>query len=202
MYKIIEVEDEIKVPPAKFELGLEEAVKASLMQRWDGVIDKRLGVVLVVTAVKKTGEGKIYAGDGSIHYPVLFEVLTYRPNQHEIVEGEIIDVTEFGVFLRLGPVDGMIHVSQLMDDFVSYDRKSEIFTGKETKQRMKEGDVVRARIISVSVSGGDYKIGLTARQPHLGSVEWLKEAKTRKPGPSAPAHKPTPTKGRREKVED
>ncbi len=179
MYKIIQVEDEIKVPPSKFEMGLAEAVKASLMDRWDGVIDKRLGVVLVVTDVKSTGEGRIYAGDGSIHYPVEFEVLVYKPNQNEIVEGEIIDVTEFGVFLRLGPVDGMIHVSQLMDDFVNFDRKNAIFMGKETKQRMKEGDVVRARIISVSVVGSEYKIGLTARQPNLGSIEWLRESKVR-----------------------
>ncbi len=185
MYRIVEVEDEIKVPPSKFGLGLEDAVKASLMTRWDGVIDKRLGVVLGVTGVKNTGEGKIYAGDGSIHYPVMFEVLAYKPNQHEIVEGEIIDVTEFGVFLRLGPVDGMIHVSQLMDDFVSYDRKNAIFTGKESKQRMKEGDLVKARIISVSVSGNDYKIGLTARQPNLGSVDWLKESKSKRKAKSA-----------------
>ncbi len=184
MYRIIEVEDEIKVPASKFELGLEEAVKQSLMQRWDGIIDKRLGVVLVVTDVKQTGEGRIYPGDGSINYPVLFEVLAYKPNQHEISDGEIIDVTEFGVFIRLGPVDGMIHVSQLMDDFVSYDRKNAIFTGKETKQRMKEGDVVRARIISVSVSGNDYKIGLTARQPNLGSLDWLRESKARKNKPA------------------
>jgi DNA-directed RNA polymerase subunit E' len=184
MYTIVELEDEIKVAPSKFELGREEAVKASLMERWDGVIDKRLGVVLVVTEVKNTGDGRIHAGDGSIHYPVLFEVLSYKPNQHEIIEGEIIDVTEFGVFLRLGPVDGMIHVSQLMDDFVSYDRKNSIFMGKETKQRMKEGDVVRGRIISVSVSGGDYKIGLTARQPNLGSLEWLKESKSKSKGGS------------------
>ncbi|MCD6496322.1 MAG: DNA-directed RNA polymerase [Candidatus Aenigmarchaeota archaeon] len=177
MYKMLELKDEIKVPPAKFGLGLQEAVRQSLMDRWDGVIDKRLGVVLVVTKVIETGEGRIYAGDGSIHYPVTFEVMVYKPNQHEIVEGEIIDVTEFGVFIRLGPVDGMIHVSQLMDDFVTFDRKNVTFMGKETKQRMKEGDVVRARIISVSVSGGEYKIGLTARQPNLGSIDWLKESK-------------------------
>ncbi len=187
MYKIVEVKDEIKVPPSKFELGLEEAVKQSLMSRWDGVIDKRLGLVLVVTGVKSTGEGRIYAGDGSIHYPVEFEVLVYKPNQHEIVEGELIDVTEFGVFMRIGPVDGMIHVSQLMDDFVSYDRKNAIFMGKETKQRMKEGDVVRARVISVSVTAGDYKIGLTARQPNLGSVEWLKEFKAQQKKKAAKA---------------
>jgi len=179
MYKIVQVEDEIKVPPSKFELGLEEAVKASLMSRWDGVIDKRLGVVLVVTDVKNTGEGRIYAGDGSIHYPVEFEVLVYKPNQHEIVGGEIIDVTEFGVFLRLGPVDGMVHVSQLMDDFVNFDRKNAIFMGKESKQRMKEGDTVRARIISVSVAGSEYKIGLTARQPNLGTLDFIKDSKVR-----------------------
>ena len=189
MYKIIQVKDEIKVPPSKFEYGLEEAVKQSLMARWDGVIDKRLGLVLVVTGVKSTGEGRIYAGDGSIHYPVEFEVLVYKPNQHEIVEGELIDVTEFGVFMRVGPVDGMIHVSQLMDDFVSFDRKNSIFMGKETKQRMKEGDAVRARIISVSVTGGDYKIGLTARQPNLGSLEWLKEFKAKQKKAAAKAAK-------------
>jgi DNA-directed RNA polymerase subunit E' len=179
MYKIVQVEDEIKVPPSKFELGLEEAVRESLMERWDGVIDKRLGVVLVVTDVKSTGEGRIYPGDGSVHYPVEFEVLVYRPSQHEIVEGEIIDVTEFGVFLRLGPVDGMVHVSQLMDDFVNFDRKNAIFMGKETKQRMKEGDVVRARIISVSVAGSEYKIGLTARQPNLGTLDFIRDSKAK-----------------------
>ena len=189
MYKIVEVEDEIKVQPLKFELGLEEAVKQSLMDRWDGVIDKRLGVVLVVTDVKNTGEGRIYAGDGSIHYPVQFEVLIYKPNQHEIVEGEVIDVTEFGVFLRIGPVDGMVHVSQLMDDFVNFDRKNATFTGKESKQRMKEGDVVRARIISVSVTGSEYKIGLTARQPNLGSFDWIKESKTKQKKSTAKAAK-------------
>jgi DNA-directed RNA polymerase subunit E' len=187
MYKIIEVRDDIKVPPSKFEHGLEEAVKQSLMNRWDGVIDKRLGLVLVVTGVKSTGEGRIYAGDGSIHYPVEFDVLVYKPNQHEIVEGELIDVTEFGVFMRVGPVDGMIHVSQLMDDFVSYDRKNDTFMGKETKQRMKEGDVIRARVISVSVAGGDYKIGLTARQPNLGSLDWLKEFKAQQKKKAAKA---------------
>jgi len=177
MYKIIEVDDEVRVPPSKFALGLQESVRHSLMNKWEGVIDKRLGIVLVVTEVKKTGEGKIYAGDGAINYHVRFEVLVYRPEQNEIVTGSIIDVTEFGCFLRLGPVDGMIHVSQLMDDFVSYDRKNSVFVGKESKHKLKEGDTVRSRIISVSVSGREYKIGLTARQPNLGSLDWIKDTK-------------------------
>lgn len=187
MYNIVEIEDDVRVPPAKFELGLQEAVKASLIEKWEGVIEKGLGVVLVVTAVKGMGEGRIYAGDGAVHYLVQFEVLIYRPEQHEIATGEVIDVTEFGAFMRLGPVDGMVHVSQIMDDFVSYDRKNAVFTGKESKHKLKEGDVVRARIISVSVTGREYKIGLTARQPNLGALEWIKEEKEKQRKNAAPA---------------
>ena len=180
MYRIVEVEDDVRVPPSNFELGLEEAVKASLRDKLEGRINKDAGVILVVTGVKNTGEGRIYVGDGAVHYPVTFEMLTYKPEQHEIVTGEIIDVTEFGAFLRMGPVDGMIHVSQLMDDFVSYDRKNAIFTGKESKHKLKDGDTMRARVVSVSASSREYKIGLTARQPNLGALEWIKEGKAKK----------------------
>jgi len=91
------------------------------------------------------------------------------------VKGEVIDVTEFGVFVRLGPVDGMVHVSQLMDDFVSYDPKNMMFIGKKTKRKVKEKSVVLARIISVSMAENQYKIGLTTRQPGLGALDWYKK---------------------------
>ena len=96
---------------------------------------------------------------------------------HELVEGEIIDVTEFGAFLRFGPVDGMVHVSQLMNDFVSFDNKSNTFLGRDSKRKVKQGDRFKARVISVSMEGDQYKIGLTARQAGLGNLEWAKEDK-------------------------
>jgi DNA-directed RNA polymerase subunit E' len=175
MYKIIEVSDRIRVPPDKFNLNLEEAVKASLEDRLEGLTDRNLGVVLAVNSVDSVGEGIILPGDGAIYYPVDFTVLSYVPEQHEVIKGEVIDVTEFGVFVRIGPVDGMIHVSQLMDDFVSYDNKNSMFMGKKTKRKIKEGDTVVARIISISFMGNQYKIGLTIRQAGLGSPEWKEE---------------------------
>jgi DNA-directed RNA polymerase subunit E' len=194
MYKIFEVNDKIRVPPDKFGLKLEEAVKTSLEEKLEGSLDKNLGVIMSVMSVEKIGEGIILPGDGALYYPVDFKILTYVPEQHEIVRGEVIDVTEFGVFIRMGPVDGMIHVSQLMDDFVSYDSKNMMFTGKKTKRRIKEKSVVMARIISVSMAENQYKIGLTTRQPGLGALDWYsgkgeeeaapakKEEKTEKKG--------------------
>ena len=193
MYKMLTVEDKIRVPPSKFGLGPENAIKASLDERWEGTVDKNLGVVLSVVSIEGTGEGKILPGDGAIHYPVTFKVIVYQPEMYEVVKGQVIDITEFGVFVRMGPVDGMVHVSQLMDDFVSYDSKNSMFLGRDTKRILKEGDTVRARIISVSMGPErQYKIGLTTRQPGLGSLSWADRKIEKK---EAPARKPEKKKG-------
>ena len=174
MYKILEVEDAVRVPPSKFRLKTEEAVKSSLEDRWEGMMERSAGVILSVVSVEGVGEGKILPGDGAIYYPVRFRVLCYSPDMYEIVNGSVIDVTEFGVFIRSGPLDGMIHVSQIMDDFISYDSKNSVFAGRDSGRVLKEGDMVRARIISISMGRETkYKIGLTTRQPGLGVVAWL-----------------------------
>ena len=181
MYKILEVEDKVRVPPTKFDLELKDAIQASLQEKLEGIVNKKLGIVLSIIEVDNVGEGRIFPEDGAIHYPAKFKLAVFQPEMHEVVEGEVIEVTEFGAFLRFGPVDGMIHVSQLMNDFVSFDNKSNVFLGRDSKRKVKEGDRMKARVISVSMEGDQYKIGLTARQPGLGNPEWPKEkAKTEK----------------------
>jgi DNA-directed RNA polymerase subunit E' len=74
-------------------------------------------------------------------------------------------------------MDGLVHISQLMDDFVSFDNKNSVFLGKESKRTLKEGDLLRARIIAVSFGKEENKIGLTMRQSGLGSLTWLVDEK-------------------------
>jgi len=180
MYRIYTIKTKIRVPPTKFGLPLEKAIKESIAEKYEGLLDKRFGIGLVVTKVREIGEGKIMAEDPSIHYPVTFELMTFKPEVHEVVLGDVIDNTEFGSFVRIGPMDGLVHVSQLMNDYVSYDEKNAVFTGKETKKSLREGDPVRARIISISMGPGkENKIGLTMRQPNLGAIHWIEEEKRR-----------------------
>ena len=129
--------------------------------------------------MEEIGEGKILPEDPGVHYYAKFKLLTFKPESHEVVLGEVIDNTEFGSFIRIGPMDGLVHISQLMDDFVSYDAKKSVFSGKQTKKTLKEGDLVRARIISVSTKE-EQKIGLTMRQPGLGALHWIEEEKKKK----------------------
>ncbi len=125
--------------------------------------------------MKEIGEGIIIPGDGASYYDVAFEVLTYKPEMQEVVTGKIKDIAEFGAFINIGPIDGMIHISQTMDDFVSFS-KDKTLTGKETKRVLKVGDICRARIIAVSFKDMlNPKLGLTMRQQGLGRLDWIKE---------------------------
>lgn len=187
MYRIATIEDEVRVPPEKLGTDVKNAVKSALADQLEGVINSRLGVILSVMNVDKVAEGKILPNDPGVYYGCEFKVLSFKPEMHEVVLGEVIDNTEFGCFIRMGPMDGLIHISQLMDDFVSYDNKNSLFLGKESKRTLKEGDAVRARVISVSLGRGDNKIGLTMRQSGLGNLAWIDEDKKRKK--TAPAAK-------------
>lgn len=161
-----------------FGMNTKKAIKESIAEGYEGRLDKRFGMGLVVTKIEDVGEGRILPEDGSAHYPVTFDVLTFKPEVHEVVIGDVIDNTEFGSFIRMGPMDGLVHVSQLMNDYVSFDEKNSIFLGKQSKRTLKEGDPVRGKIISVAMMPGkENKIGLTMRQPNLGAFHWIEQEK-------------------------
>lgn len=171
------IRDTVRVPPNRIKGDLRTEALAELKKAYEGIVDEDIGVVVAVTSVKETGEGKILWGDGGVYVDTVFEVLTYKPLIQEVVDGYVVDITEFGAFIRIGPFDGLVHVSQVMDDFVRYDPSVPAFIGKETERAIKIGDNVRARVVTVAIrnSIADTKIGMTMRQPGLGKWEWIKE---------------------------
>jgi DNA-directed RNA polymerase subunit E' len=179
MYKIVTVEDTVRVPPNRFSEPLNDVIIDVLRKNYVGLTDKDVGTILVITELKEVGVGRVIMGDGASYHDVTFEALVYKPELNEVVLGEVVEIVEFGAFVRLGPIDGLAHVSQVMDDFVGYDKKKGTLYGKESKRSLKEGDKVRARIVSVSLKRGTRggKIGLTMRQPGLGKLEWIEEAR-------------------------
>ncbi len=175
MFYEIEAKGHVRVHPKYFGEPTDLAVLKSLNEQFNGFISKDLGVVLGVTQVVDVGEGTIIPGDGAAYYKTVFKVISFKPEMQEVLIGKISDITDFGAFMNLGPIDGMIHVSQAMDDYVSF-RKSNILTGKQSKHTLKVGDVCRARVIAVSFKDlSNPKIGLTMRQHRLGALGWIDE---------------------------
>lgn len=178
MFKLITLQDTIRIPPDTFGKPLEKVGREQVKQKYEGIVDEELGYVIAVTGIEVSPIGKIIPGDGATFHKVTFSLLAFYPIIQEVVEGDVVEIADFGAFVRIGPVDALLHVSQLMDDYISYDEKQGVLLGKETKRKLSAGDQVRVRITAVSLgrAGSSGKIGVTARQPFLGKLDWLKEA--------------------------
>ena len=176
MFYEVLVTDHVRVEPNKFGMDTNVAVRAQLEESYSGFQDKDIGIVVAVLDVLKVKEGIIIPGDGAAYYKSTFKLIVFRPELQELVYGTIEEITNFGAFINLGPIRGMIHISQTMDDFVSFSDTG-VLTGKNGKKNLMQGDKCIARIVAISYKGEEPKIGLTMRQPGLGKLEWVKAEK-------------------------
>lgn len=180
MYRKMRLVDVVRIPPEKLGDEIKEVVAEALEEKLEGRIDKTLGAIVAVTKVVDVGEGRILVGDGAVYYKATFDAIVYKPEMQEIIDGEIVEIVEFGAFVSMGPVDGLLHISQIANDYFSYDEKNARLIGKESTKTLAEGDNIRARIVTVSLNElepRESKIGLTMRQTALGKLEWIEEAR-------------------------
>lgn len=179
LFRIYRLREIIRIDPAKLGQNIEEVALEELRKRYEGLRDKNLGIVLAVINVKVDPVGYIPIGDGAPYHRVEFEVLSYIPMIGEIVEGSIETIGRMGITMRIGPVEGFVHVSQIIDDEVRYDPVTNTLIGRNTKKMLSQGDIVRARITSVSLGAQQKlpRINMTMKQPFLGKLEWIYSGK-------------------------
>ncbi|MBC8521688.1 MAG: DNA-directed RNA polymerase [Methanomicrobia archaeon] len=178
MYIKIRAVDVVRVPPGRLGDDLQVVVKEVLQEKLEGRMDKKIGMFIAILEVIDKKEGRIMIGDAGVYYETTFDALVFRPKMQEIVEGDVVEIVEFGAFVEIGPLDGLLHISQITDEYISYDEKGAKLVTKDTGRTLGEGDKLRARIVAISLNErdpGDSKIGLTMRQPGLGKFEWMEE---------------------------
>jgi len=206
MYRIIKKEDTIRVPPAKLEEDYGGTITELTKYTFEGTFDSLKNLIISISEVEPIGQGHIVHGDGSVYQRVSYKALAFAPPRHEIVNGVIIEVLKFGAFVRFGPMDGLLHISQIMDDHVDVDLVNERLVGKESGHELKVDDLIRARIVTYKINErnpNESRIGLTMRQPGLGKLEWLEETRREleegKKPPAPDEGKKSKKKGRKKK---
>jgi DNA-directed RNA polymerase subunit E' len=175
MFYKVKISDHIRLPPDQFGEDLNKAIIGSIKTKYSGYISKDFGLVIEVADVEDIQDGIIIPGDGASYYKTVFNIYTFKPEMQEVVPGMIKDIADFGAFLNIGPIEGMIHISQTMNDFVSF-TKDKVLQGKDSKHTLKVNDKCHARIIAISYKDiANPKLGLTMRQPGLGKMDWIDE---------------------------
>jgi DNA-directed RNA polymerase subunit E' len=177
VFSISTLVDVVRIPPSLFGTTLKKAAVNILKEKYESMINAELGYIIMILDAKVDEMGKMIAGDGGTFHKVQFEALTFYPKLQEIVQGEIVDITDFGAFVRIGPTDALLHLSQVMDDYLKSDVKMGLILANQSGRTLKVGSTLRARITAVSLgkAAAMGKIGITCRQPFLGADEWIEE---------------------------
>jgi len=141
------------------------------------MVSPTLGYIIIILDATVDPMGKIIAGNGGTFHRVRFDALTFFPQLQEVVHGELVDITDFGAFVRIGPADALLHLSQVMDDYLKSDVAAGIILANQSGRTLRVGSTIRTRITAVSLGKAATmgKIGITCRQPFLGADAWIKE---------------------------
>ena len=90
-----------------------------------------------------------------------------------IIEGTVINITNFGAFIEVDGKTGLVHISEVADSYV-----------KDIREHLKEQDKVKVKVISIDDNG---KISLSIKQANVqkksvkpAEIDW-KVTEKRKP---------------------
>ena len=177
MFQIIEVEDVVRVEPLDFSETLNKMAEKVLKLKYESTLSPDFGYVILIIGVKADKVGKILPSDGATYHTVNFKLLTYLPKLQEVVEGEVVEITDLGAFIRIGPTDALLHLSQITDEYLNSDVRQGLITAQQSNRVINVGTRMRVRVTALSLARGSSmgKIGVTCRQPFLGANDWIEE---------------------------
>jgi DNA-directed RNA polymerase subunit E' len=175
LFSISTLGDVVRIPPSLFGTTLKKAALNILKEKYESMINADLGYIIMILDTKVEEMGKMIAGDGGTFHKVEFDALTFYPKLQEIVNGEIVDITDFGAFV-----------------YLKSDVKSGMILANQSGRTLKVGSTLRARITAVSLGKAATmgKIGITCRQPFLGADAWIEEEIKKASGGSEESVKP------------
>jgi DNA-directed RNA polymerase subunit E' len=189
MFARVYMSDVVRIPPNRLTNSLRDTAIGILKEKYESMISPELGYVVMIIDATANAIGKLVAGDGATYHRVTFEALTFYPKLQEVVEGEVVEITDFGAFVRIGPTDALLHLSQITDDYLRSDVKQGVIIANQSAKSLKIGSRIRARVTAVSLGKGAAmgKIGITCRQPFLGASEWIEQEIKKAKQPPTPA---------------
>ena len=178
MYTLITKEDTIRIPAEYIRRGrkLEEHIAELAHQAFEGRFDEDENYILLTFDHETMGKGKIIHGDGAIYQRVKFRALLFSMDTNEIVDGAVSEISEYGAFVRIGPIEALLHKSQILDEPINVNPAERRIEGAKSGKLIEVGTNVRSRIVSKAINQNDprsSKIGLNCKMAGLGAHQWI-----------------------------
>src|SRR2546430_16501035 len=139
MYQRVQREDVVRIPPERLGEDIDAVARELTRTTVEGKIGADKTLTLIASNIERVGEGRIGHGDGAVYQRGRYDALGFAPTLPEIVQGTVGEILKFGALVRFGPLDGPLHISQVMDDRVDVADEGQRLIGKGTKRALRIG---------------------------------------------------------------
>src|SRR4030065_2191838 len=114
----VQREDVVRIPPERLGEDIDALARELTRTTLEGKVGPDRSLTLIASSIERVGEGRIVHGDGAVYQTVKYDAVVFLPQIQELTEGTLVGVLKFGAFIRFGPLDGLLPISQVMDDRV------------------------------------------------------------------------------------
>ena len=106
------------------------------------------------------------------------KLVKYSTENNEVVDGYASEISEYGAFVRIGPMEALLHKSQILDEPINVNLGIKRIEGSSTGKYLEESSYIRSRVVSKAINQNDpraSKIGLNCKMDGLGAYSWIQE---------------------------
>ena len=116
--------------------------------------------------------GQVDNDTGSVTLEVEYTVILLRPFRNEVLDTVVTMASdENGFFTRLGPLQIFVSRHCMPEDISFNTASGDCWVSEDEKVEIREGSVVRLRVIGISIDAGNIHAVGTINENHLGQLE-------------------------------
>jgi ribonuclease R len=146
------------------DLVVHRVLRAALQNRLSPTLKERLKSDFPALA-QHTSERERLAEEAERDLTRYYQARWAKEHRGEIFNGLVTGVTNFGVFVALpNGVEGLLHVSQLDDDYYMYIEEQMMLLGKTSKRKFRLGGRLDVRILNANPTVRQIDLGLDSAE--------------------------------------
>eukprot|EP00605_Chrysophyceae_sp_TOSAG23-4_P001524 GSChrysophyteH1.ASY1.ANO1.1672.1 assembled CDS len=163
---------DILLEPMHLGPDLGKHVEQQVTEEVEGKCMGKYGFVIRVVGIDEIDPGFVDNDTGSVSINILYSCIMLRPFKNEVLDTTIFNAADdSGFFARVGPLEIYVHKYNMPEDIHFDHQAGDAWVSDDGTIEIKDGSIVRLRIIGVSIDAGQMNAIGTIKDSYLGQLE-------------------------------
>jgi len=167
-----QMKKDILLEPQHLGPDMKRQVEQQVTEEVEGKCMGKHGYVIRVIGIDYIAPGLVDNDTGAVNVNILYSCIMLRPFKNEVVDTTIFNAADdSGFFARVGPLEIYVHKYNMPEDMHFDHQSGDAWVSDDGNIEIKDGSIVRLRIIGVSVDAGQMNAIGSIKDPYLGQLE-------------------------------